>query len=293
MQSGGLRTKGFIKQSQENTPLITVVTVVYNGAETLEETILSVINQTYKNIEYIIVDGASTDTTLNIIKKYEDKIDYWISEHDEGIYDAMNKGLGLANGEWIIFMNSGDYFYTQNVIYDFIECKPETNKNYYGDSVYFTNNIIFKAISNLKSKWRFLYHYTFSHQAIFYSLNIIKETANYKLGLRVSSDFDLTFRLVKKSAFVKINKIISACNAEGFSSVNALYSYFDRMRSFKDNREPLFLILLIFNFPLFFIKRKIAAIIRNRKIHTIYRMFKYRQIVRFQIPSKWENVNDS
>jgi acetyltransferase-like isoleucine patch superfamily enzyme len=110
MQSGGLRTKGITKQSQENMPLITVVTVVRNGEKTLEETIQSVINQTYRNIEYIVVDGASADSTLDIVRKYEDRIDYWMSELDGGIYYAMNKGVDLATGDWINFMNSGDDF---------------------------------------------------------------------------------------------------------------------------------------------------------------------------------------
>jgi glycosyltransferase involved in cell wall biosynthesis len=93
-----------------------VVTVVRNGEKTLEETILSVINQIYNNVEYIIVDGASTDGTLDIIRKYEERIDYWISEPDAGIYDAMNKGIDLAAGQWINFMNSGDGFYEYRTI---------------------------------------------------------------------------------------------------------------------------------------------------------------------------------
>ena len=110
MLSGGLRTKGITKQSQENQPLITVVTVVRNGEKTLEKTILSVINQTYKNVEYIIVDGASTDGTLEVIKKHEDRISYWISEPDKGIYDAMNKGIDLATGDYIALLNSDDWY---------------------------------------------------------------------------------------------------------------------------------------------------------------------------------------
>ncbi len=84
------------------------MTVTYNAEELLEETILSVINQSYKNIEYIIIDGASTDGTIDIIKKYEEKIDYWMSEPDEGIYFAMNKAIEKATGKWINFMNAGD-----------------------------------------------------------------------------------------------------------------------------------------------------------------------------------------
>ncbi|HAI20244.1 MAG TPA: glycosyltransferase, partial [Xanthomarina gelatinilytica] len=80
-------------------PLVSIITVVYNGAKTLEQTILSVLNQTYKNIEYIIIDGESTDGTLDIIEMYRDKISTCISEPDEGLYDAMNKGVSIANGE--------------------------------------------------------------------------------------------------------------------------------------------------------------------------------------------------
>ena len=89
-------------------PLVSIITVVYNAEEFLEETILSVLNQDYKNIEYIIIDGGSTDLTLDIIKKYHEKIDIFVSEDDKGIFDAMNKGIGLANGEWLNFLNAGD-----------------------------------------------------------------------------------------------------------------------------------------------------------------------------------------
>ena len=90
--------------------LISVITVSYNAVSTIEQTILSVINQTYSNIEYIIIDGGSTDGTIDIIRRYEDKIAYWVSEPDRGIYDAMNKGASKANGEYIAFLNSDDWY---------------------------------------------------------------------------------------------------------------------------------------------------------------------------------------
>ena len=91
-------------------PLITVVTVCYNAVNELEKTMLSVLNQTYDNIEYIVIDGGSKDGTVDIIKKYADRLAYWVSEPDKGIYDAMNKGVKAATGEWINFMNAGDCF---------------------------------------------------------------------------------------------------------------------------------------------------------------------------------------
>lgn len=95
---------------------ITVITVCYNAVKEIEKTILSVINQTYDKIEYIIVDGGSKDGTIDIIKKYESHIKIWVSEPDNGIYDAMNKGVRMASGKWINMMNAGDYFKDNNVL---------------------------------------------------------------------------------------------------------------------------------------------------------------------------------
>jgi glycosyltransferase involved in cell wall biosynthesis len=97
-------------------PLITVITVVYNGAKMLEKTIQSVIEQNYIPIEYIVIDGASTDGSIDIIKSYELKITKWLSEKDTGIYNAMNKGIKLATGEWICFLNCGDVFVDNQII---------------------------------------------------------------------------------------------------------------------------------------------------------------------------------
>ena len=108
---GGLRTKGIFKSSSITKPLISVITVVLNGEKYLEESILSVIKQTYENVELIIIDGGSTDKTLNIIRKYENSIDFWISEQDSGIYNAMNKGIKLSTGDFIGFVGSDDYLY--------------------------------------------------------------------------------------------------------------------------------------------------------------------------------------
>lgn len=94
---------------------ISIITVSYNSVETIEQTILSVLNQSYSNIEYIIIDGASTDGTVDLIRKYEDQIAYWVSEPDNGIYDAMNKGLDVASGDIIGIINSDDWYETNAV----------------------------------------------------------------------------------------------------------------------------------------------------------------------------------
>ena len=107
---GGLRMQGWYKHSQPNEPLVSVVTVVFNSENDLEATIQSVINQDYKNVEYVIIDGGSTDGTIDVINKYNDEIDYWVSEEDDGLYDAMNRGLACITGDWVGFWNSGDLF---------------------------------------------------------------------------------------------------------------------------------------------------------------------------------------
>jgi len=113
---GGLRDQGYFKNSYKNKPLISIVTVIFNGKKFLEETILSVINQSYDNVEYIVIDGGSTDGSINIIKKYEDKIDYWVSEQDRGIFHAMNKGALLSSGDFVYYLNAGDMFFSDQVL---------------------------------------------------------------------------------------------------------------------------------------------------------------------------------
>lgn len=107
-QEGGARLRGVNKQTEPGKPLVTVITVVFNGAATLENTIRCVIGQTYDNVEYIIIDGASTDGTLDIIKRYEYAIDYWLSEPDCGIYDAFNKAISRACGEYYLVVGCDD-----------------------------------------------------------------------------------------------------------------------------------------------------------------------------------------
>ena len=105
-------------------PILSVITVVRNCVDVIEDTILSVINQSYSNIEYVIIDGNSSDGTKDIINKYKSKIDLYISENDKGIYDAMNKGISNVNGKYVNFMNAGDVFFNNNICQLFAEQQP-------------------------------------------------------------------------------------------------------------------------------------------------------------------------
>jgi glycosyltransferase involved in cell wall biosynthesis len=217
MQFGGLRTKGIHKQSVNGTPLITVITVVYNSESTLEYTILSIINQTYKNIEYIIIDGASTDNTIDIIKKYEDQIDYWISEPDEGIYYAMNKGIALATGEWINFMNSGDIFYTDNICQDLKDGNILSIKEsiVYGDRLIKINDKLIMQKSCLNS---LRYCMGLFHQSCFVS-SILHKNHPFLTRYRIASDYDFFYRMLnKKIKFIRINSILCIFLGKGYSA---------------------------------------------------------------------------
>ena len=120
---------------KESNSKITIITVSYNAATSIEPTILSVINQTYPNIEYIVIDGGSNDGTVDIIKKYQNKISYWVSEPDKGIYDAMNKGIRMATGDWINFMNAGDTFFCDTSLNLLFIPEPESDIDIiYGDT---------------------------------------------------------------------------------------------------------------------------------------------------------------
>ncbi|WP_020485690.1 glycosyltransferase family 2 protein [Methylomonas sp. MK1] len=118
---GGLRKSGTFKRSQSNKPLISILTAVFNSASSIEKTILSVLSQDYDNLEFIIIDGGSTDGTVDIIKKYENSIDYWVSEQDKGISDAFNKAVNLAAGDYVNFQGAGDYLLSNSVVSEMMQ----------------------------------------------------------------------------------------------------------------------------------------------------------------------------
>jgi glycosyltransferase involved in cell wall biosynthesis len=226
---GGLRTKGYFKKSYEDKPLISIVTVVYNGEKYLEETIQSIINQTYENIEYIIIDGASTDGTVDIIKKYENQIDYWVSEKDDGIYNAMNKGLDLSSGEWVNFMNSGDKFIDFNTI-----------KELKFDDFSASHNVGiitgFVKIVDIHGNWLgyrhpyqtledccFVKDNCIAHQATFISANTLKKVGHFSIEYKIQGDYDYWLKAKKLNIkILQLKKDVALFSNDGLSSNHSL-----------------------------------------------------------------------
>ncbi len=198
-------------QKMNNSPKVTMVTVTYNAQEYLEKTFQSVIEQDYPNTEYIIIDGASTDKTLNLIKKYENYIDYWISEQDDGIYDAMNKGIEKATGEWINFMNAGDTFSSTNILKNVFE-KETLKKNI--DVLYGGVNIVdesYNFINHIKAKpmntiWEGSYC---NHQSLFIKTKIMKKY-KFNLDYKLAAEKELFIKLfINKHKYKILNFPIS------------------------------------------------------------------------------------
>lgn len=174
-------------------PKISIVTICYNSVKYIEKTIRSVLSQTYPNIEYIIIDGGSTDGTKEIIEKYSSKISYWCSEKDNGIYDAMNKGIKKATGEWINFMNSGDCFASENALANAMAKKIEDNICVvYCDAIYDYGDYEIKYVCNrLKD---ITYKMVFCHQSCLIRTSIHKERP-FNLKYKVAGDYDFFYNL--------------------------------------------------------------------------------------------------
>jgi hypothetical protein len=213
-------------------PLITVITVVFNGVKTLEETIKSVINQTYLNVEYIIIDGGSTDGTLDIIKKYEDTIDYWVSESDNGIYDAWNKAINVFMGSYAAFLGSGDvYSYEAISLYvDYILI--------YGDVDYISSKIELydkKKLEPLRiigSKWEWNKFRKFMNVAHVGSLHYRKLFLNsglFNIEYKIAGDYEFLMRSADNLRAGFVNKVTVKMDINGISH-NSYKVFFETAR---------------------------------------------------------------
>ena len=203
---------------------ISIVTVTYNAANYIVDTIQSVISQTYPNKEYVIIDGNSNDGTQDIVKKYADKIDVFVSETDKGIYDAMNKAIDRASGEWIIFMNAGDSFYNNQVIADIFENKDYTGIDViYGSTCYnysWGNTIILPRASTQLSK-----RMPFVHQSVFTRTSIMKDR-HFNSQYRICADFDFFHWLYENGgSFKEVEAVVSNYAGDGISRVNIIKEY--------------------------------------------------------------------
>jgi glycosyltransferase involved in cell wall biosynthesis len=204
---------------RSNGPLVSIITVVYNGEQHLEKTFASVLNQKYDNLEYIVIDGASTDGTLDIIRKYEKHLAYWLSEPDQGIYDAMNKGIELATGEWINFMNAGDSFYSPDVIASIFADREEKADVVYGDHhvVYNSNYTKIEKAGEIKDLWKGM---TLCHQSLFIRTSLLK-SHKFDVRYKIAADFEVLYSFALSNyVFRNTGLVIASVAANGLSGIN-------------------------------------------------------------------------
>jgi len=245
---GGLRTQGYFKKSYKNKPLISIITVVYNGEQFLEETIQSVINQSYDNMEYIIIDGGSSDGTLDVINKYEDRIDYWVSEKDKGISDAFNKGVKVSSGEYINFQGDGDGFVSSDAlekVFQNINSKEDIfvsariRRVDVDDAEIFTS----KHIVNF-DKSSLLFRMSLPHQSLFTHKSYFEKYGLFDVDNIFCMDYEHLLRAYKEFPNVVAKDIVVArWRADGLGNGRTLeiFKEYDKIK--RDNKVANSLVL--------------------------------------------------
>lgn len=209
----------------EANPKISIITVCKNSADTMYKCIDSVVNQSYSNIEYIIIDGASSDDTLNIVQSFGNKITNFISEPDNGIFDAMNKGIAHSTGDYVIFLNADDYFISNNSIeytVKFIIYNTQSHYDiYYGKVLIFDNQSGIGNLWNASKASRFsLYRASLPHPATIYKKGSFEKCGVFNTTYKVASDYEWFMRAIVKYKlkFKRIDLIITLFNKGGIST---------------------------------------------------------------------------
>ena len=223
---------------------ISIITVAYNSVETLENTMESVANQTYSNIEYIIIDGGSGDGSLDLIKKYESHISKWISEPDNGLYDAMNKGVAMATGDVIGLINSDDLF-CDNMALEKVMNVFKNNKyldSVYSDLYYVSQNNIDKIVRHWVTgkKRPFQYGWHPAHPTFYIKKEVYKKYGAFDLSYKLAADFEIMLRFLEKykisTHYLKEPLVKMRLGGETNKSLkNILNQNKECIRAFKEN----------------------------------------------------------
>ncbi len=233
---------------------LSIITVTYNAEKYVEQTIKSVLNQTFKDLEYLIVDGESTDRTLEIIGRYQDKIDQMISDKDSGVYDAMNKGLQMAHGEYILFLNAGDELSKPTVFEEIFDSKQKADI-YYGETNILNKDrkvigtrteLTSRKLPGQLTKKDFLNGQVVSHQSFIPKRSL---ATPYNLKYQCSADIDWMLQIISRSKkIVNVNQPISNYLQGGISDTQLGRCWRERFMILMKYFDPLAVILAHFRF---------------------------------------------
>jgi glycosyltransferase involved in cell wall biosynthesis len=223
---------------------ISIITVCLNNSKEIQETVESVLSQKYKNIEYIVIDGGSNDGSIEIIQSYASKIDYFVSEADNGIYSAINKGLSMAQGEIVGLLHGGDVFYDNNVISNIAKCFNEDNFDLiYGHSIVYSKNRKRVIRRNMSPEYKtslMKFGWFPSHQSVYIKSHIIKKYGNYNETYKIAADYEFLLRLlnINNIKVKRLDKFLLKFYLGGASSKNimsVLKSNYECYRAWKNN----------------------------------------------------------
>lgn len=282
---GGLRfRRNSPAQGRSAGPLISIITVVRNGERYIEQTILSVLDQSYDNIEYIVIDGGSTDGTLDIIRKYEDRIAYWTSEPDHGIYDAMNKGIKASSGILINLLNADDYLEpnaVQTIVDEFLNINRACiiySDVYYIDERYSVKARFYCTIT----PWVGM---TMNHQSMFVHREVYNRIGLYDTQYKLSSDYDFFVRCSNDDIdFFKVDAAVVNCRNAG-----ATYIYSRKSRKEANRINGIYygslsvkrIAFILFNYAWMPVKMNLRSwlyesigVQATRKLISVYKRFK-------------------
>jgi glycosyltransferase involved in cell wall biosynthesis len=217
---------------------LSIITINFNDHKGLDKTIQSVINQTYKDFEYIVIDGASTDGSVGVIKKYADRLTHWVSEPDTGIYNAMNKGTRLAQGEYCLYLNSGDFFAADDVLekafsYNFTEDIVSCNLELFDE-----RNVYLQTPPQNISLFTFT-NGSLPHPSTFIKRSLLEELGGYNESYRIVSDwcFFLDALIIRNCSYQTVDIVLSKFNCFGVSSLSGKKSS-DEMKKYLNLKFP-------------------------------------------------------
>jgi len=260
---------------EKNKVVISIIVVSLNTNLKLKATINSIRKQSYNKFEVIVIDGLSKDESIETIYKNKDILNKYLIEKDDGIYDAMNKGIKLAEGTWTIFLNSGDIFYDENILLNFSKILEKKDEDViHADTVVRNENMKY----NLSSK--IFNHKThripFCHQSSFTKTSILNKNL-FNLKYKLSSDFELFLRLFKqKKKFTKVNMIIAEIESGGLSDTNRFQVLKENFDILKTNKMlTLSRSMIIFDFIYLFISKIIKTLIPNKFLNYVLKLKYY------------------
>jgi glycosyltransferase involved in cell wall biosynthesis len=281
---GGDLLHGKMKHRESNKPLITVITSTFNAAKHLPAAIQSIREQNYRNIEYIVIDGASSDGTLDVLRANEDVIDYWVSEPDSGIYDAWNKGLSHCTGDWLYFLGADDFFWDENVLNEaanYLSTLPADKLIAYGKV--FLIDFDGSNLQLIGKPWEsvsklFMEMMSLPHQGIFHRAELFKTFGKFNESFMIAGDYELLLRYLKSNNPIFFpNLIVAGMQLGGISNnpKNLMIAMKEFRRARKINDVSGFSFLWLYVILKVYARILLLSLIGQNRFMTVVKFFKH------------------